>query len=1574
MSKHNISFKRFVLSLIFMSAIVLMITGCKPKSEVVPVDSVSISGLNNATTISTIGGTLQFSAIVLPEDADDKSVVWSVINGTGQATISANGLLTAVANGTVTVKAVANDDVTVFATKVVTISNQEVLAASITVSSAGNAVVIDTFGGTLQFTANVLPANTANKAVVWSVQNGTGEATISAAGLLSAVKNGTVTVKAQSSTSALVYGEMLVTLSNQDVLISSISVNGAGSASTITTFRGTLQMSAEFLPVNADNKSIIWSVEQGTGEATINQSGLLTAVADGTVIVKATSVNQPLISGTRTITISNQVIVVTSIELTSAGNAVAISTFGGTLQFTANPLPTNALDKAVVWSVINGTGQATINQDGLLTAVSNGTVTVKVAAANDPTVSKTMVITLSNQDVLVSSITMQSAGNVVVIDTFGGTLQFTANVLPIDAANKAVVWSVINGTGTATISAGGLLSAVSNGTVTVKVAAQSNAAISATMIITLSNQEVLVTSIAVSGFGDAQAISTFGGTLQMLANVLPLNAADKSVVWSVEAGTGEATINQDGLLTAVSNGTVIVKATSVSQPLISGSRTITISNQEVLAASVEVNSAGDVAIIDTFGGTLQFSAIVLPLDAVDKTVIWSVSNGTGEATIDQNGLLTAVSNGTVIVKAAATNNALIFDTFEVTLSNQEVLATSVELSSALDAVIIDTFGGTLQFTAVLLPTDAENKTVVWSVLDGTGSATIDQNGLLTAVSNGTVTVKVEAESDALIFDTMEITLSNQDVLVASINVKGTDDVSFISAFGGTLLMIAEILPIDAVDQTVVWSVENVTGEATIDQDGVLTAVADGTVIVKATSTSNVEIFGTKEITITEQTVIIVPEPKVELLTAGDFTILAKTGISTAADSLIVGNMGVSPVAATYITGFSLILDSTTQFSTSAQVVGMIYAADYSEPTPHYLTQAVSDMEAAYTDAASRAPDFTELYAGDLSGQTLVGGVYKYGTDVVVYSNLTLSGSADDVWIFQISGNFTQAVSVQMILTGGAVAENVFWQIAGSVAIETSAHFSGIILSMTEISLGTNATVSGKLLSQTAVTLDANTVSLAKVINVESIVVSSEADLDMIDTFGGTLQMYAEVMPLDATNQAVLWSVENVSGEATIDENGLLTAVADGTVLVKATSATNELLFDTLEVVLSNQAVLVESVTVFADGEAVIDTYGGTLQMLANVLPNDAENKDVVWSVENVSGDATIDAAGLLTAIANGVVTVKATSVENGLIFGTLDVTISNQEILVESIAISSENDAIIIDVLEGTLQMYAEILPEDAANQAVLWSVENGTGSATIDQAGLLTAVSNGTVLVKATSAENVLIFATLEITLSNQAEVIVSNNVALGTAEDFVILSKTGISSTAGTLITGNIGVSPGPASYITGFGLVLDASGEFATSTLVIGMVYAADLAVPTPSYLSTAVSDMETAYTDAAGRATDFVELYAGDISGQTLVPGVYYWSSGLLINSDVILSGNATDVWIFQIAGTLTQATDVSILLEGGALASNIVWQVAAAVSIGVGAHFEGTILGMTSVSLGTNASLNGRIFAQTAVMLDSNKIN
>jgi hypothetical protein len=220
-----------------------------------------------------------------------------------------------------------------------------------------------------------------------------------------------------------------------------------------------------------------------------------------------------------------------------------------------------------------------------------------------------------------------------------------------------------------------------------------------------------------------------------------------------------------------------------------------------------------------------------------------------------------------------------------------------------------------------------------------------------------------------------------------------------------------------------------------------------------------------------------PAP-VNLGTAGNFVILAKSGVSTTGTTKVVGDIGISPAAASFITGFSLIADSTNNFATSFLVTGKLYASDYAPPTPAVMTTAISDMQIAYNDAAGRTtPDFTELGAGNISGLTLVPGLYKWGTGVLLTNTgVTLSGGANDIWIFQVAGNLTVNNSSIVTLAGGAQAKNVFWQVAGQATLGTAADFKGIILSQTLISLNTGAKMNGRALAQTAVTLNATAIT------------------------------------------------------------------------------------------------------------------------------------------------------------------------------------------------------------------------------------------------------------------------------------------------------------------------------------------------------------------------------------------------------------------------------------------------------------------------------------------------------------------
>jgi hypothetical protein len=220
------------------------------------------------------------------------------------------------------------------------------------------------------------------------------------------------------------------------------------------------------------------------------------------------------------------------------------------------------------------------------------------------------------------------------------------------------------------------------------------------------------------------------------------------------------------------------------------------------------------------------------------------------------------------------------------------------------------------------------------------------------------------------------------------------------------------------------------------------------------------------------------ESTVNLGDAGNYVILAKTGISTVPASDINGDIAVSPITGAAMTGFDFVMASDGTSATSTQLTGTAYAADYTAPTPSWLTTAVLDMETAYTDAAGRPNEDAariDLGAGDISGLTLTPGVYTFGSNIKIDLDITFEGSDTDIFIIQTTGNVVQAANYGVTLAGGALAKNIFWQVAGEVTVGAGSHLKGVLLVKTAVNFLTGSSLDGRILAQTACTLQMATI-------------------------------------------------------------------------------------------------------------------------------------------------------------------------------------------------------------------------------------------------------------------------------------------------------------------------------------------------------------------------------------------------------------------------------------------------------------------------------------------------------------------
>ncbi|ADY12519.1 ice-binding family protein [Sphaerochaeta globosa] len=601
---------------------------------------------------------------------------------------------------------------------------------------------------------------------------------------------------------------------------------------------------------------------------------------------------------------------------------------------------------------------------------------------------------------------------------------------------------------------------------------------------------VAVTGITVTGAGDAITVGN-GSTLQMSAAVLPADATDMSVTWSVVAGTGTATISETGLLSATGAGTVRVNATANDDSAAVGELEVTVTAvmpTTIDVTTITVTGASD-AITVVNASTLQLSASVLPADATDKSITWSVVAGMGTATISEAGLLTGTAVGTVTAKATANDGSGIVGELAITVTAvvpTPIDVTTITVTGAGDAITVAN-GSTLQMNAAVLPIDATDKSFVWSVVAGTGTATISETGLLTATGMGTVTVNATANDGSDSVGTLGITI--------------TEKVISAKAITGLTAPVTGESPVTAITNTIEYTSSSVTWtkadltvlapEGTYEVDTVyiatitlvpvtgytLTGVTENFFTVEgATATNAIDIGVVTAVFPVTVTAPIVPLARVDMGTADDFVILAKSGITTTGVTAITGDLGISPAARATVTGFAEILSLDGTYATSGLVLGggKIYASDFIAPTPDMLIAAILDMETAYDTIVALTDPRPELIAG---GTTLYPGLYKSIPAVSLSINLTLDAEGDEaaVWIFQITGALNVAAEVEIVLLNGAKAENIFWQVTGAVSLLANSKMQGIVLGEGVIALTDGATIEGKLLGQTNVTLIGNTV-------------------------------------------------------------------------------------------------------------------------------------------------------------------------------------------------------------------------------------------------------------------------------------------------------------------------------------------------------------------------------------------------------------------------------------------------------------------------------------------------------------------
>jgi len=447
------------------------------------------------------------------------------------------------------------------------------------------------------------------------------------------------------------------------LLVSDIQISSAGDTSQVMT-GDTLRFSATIVPDFSDNQELAWSVINGGGSATISTAGLLRGGQPGPVQVVALALDGSGVADTMDLTITDPLVPVTAITISTAGGVIELDG-GSTLQCSATVLPDTASNPQVLWSMNNLSGTANVSQDGLLTGLTEGSVELIATAEDGSLVADTVLLSITSSVIFVSDIEITSAGGATSV-IVAEELQLTATVLPVDASNPVLDWSVVEGTGSATVSSDGLLTGGSPGTVEVVALASDLSGVGDTISLSIVELEVPVTGITITTDGGAIEFDQ-GSMLQCLASVSPVDATNLVLNWSVVEGTGSATVSSDGLLTAQTPGTIDVVATATDGSGVSNFITLTVRvAAEVMVSDILISSAGNATTVEA-GNSLQFSASVLPANATNSALEWSVIDGTGTATICECATLEALTPGSVNVVATAMDASGVSSTFAVTV-------------------------------------------------------------------------------------------------------------------------------------------------------------------------------------------------------------------------------------------------------------------------------------------------------------------------------------------------------------------------------------------------------------------------------------------------------------------------------------------------------------------------------------------------------------------------------------------------------------------------------------------------------------------------------------------------------------------------------------------------------------------------------------------------------------------------------------------------------------------------------------------------------------------------------------------
>ena len=761
----------------------------------IPVTSVK---LNFEEYSIDIDSTMQLTVTVLPEDARNKAVKWTSTEPE-VATVSADGLVRGISAGKTTVTATAVSGENVTASCVITVLPRK--ASSITLDRDAIELEIES-SDTL--TATVRPEEAGDKSVTWE-SNNPKVAQVDRQGRVTALALGKAIITATTNDGTELTATCQVTVIHKRVK----SIIMDESQVTIERTK-TARLSVTVMPEDAGDKSVTWSSDNSK-VATVDGNGLVTAIEVGKATVTATTKDGSGLTAECVVTVTP--LKATGIKLDKTEVSMQRD---ATMQLTATVTPEDADNRTVTWRS-DDDGIAQVDGAGLVTAVSVGTTTITATTGDGTGLTASCTVTVTPK--VVQSITISEEALTLEVDE---TSVLTATVHPQDADDASVTWHS-NNSGVATVD-GGEITAVAIGTAVITVTSNDGSNIVATCQVTVIPKRVK--SIIID---ESQVTIERTKTARLSVTVMPEDAGDKSVTWSSD-NDGIATVDGDGLVTAVAAGTAIIRATTNDGSNLTAECQVTVTSLKATGISIDRTEA-----TLERDATLQLTATVAPDDADDRTVTWS-SADSGIARVDGAGLVTAVSVGTTTITATTGDGTGLTASCTVTVTPKTVQSITMDE----EALNLER-GETTRLTVVVTPQDADDVSVTW-YSNNSGVATVDDGGRVTAIEVGTAVITATTNDGSGLSAKCTVTVTPKEVDDISINKEILK-----MEIGDIEQLTVVISPADADDKTVTWRSANAE-VASVNSDGVVTARKAGETTITATASNGLTVECQVEVT------------------------------------------------------------------------------------------------------------------------------------------------------------------------------------------------------------------------------------------------------------------------------------------------------------------------------------------------------------------------------------------------------------------------------------------------------------------------------------------------------------------------------------------------------------------------------------------------------------------------------------------------------------------------------------------------------------------------------------------------------